>query len=302
VNIVYYSLVVTPVATCQWQWIQSIKSLRLYNRTIPVYLFIYGAVDSQVLVEADRHNVRLVQLGAYSGCFRGVAGNRAAALSSYPTLHKFLSLASLPPKAPSQILFLDCDTYFFGNVDNLFSHYHTCQWYAREEPFSQRSTFGYDPGRLDETMLAQLFQAENLTPVAPYNSGVCILNHGIWKELVDLRDDFLNYAWRLMVGIHQDQHPRAKLTEMQAELVEESATELDRKSALRYPSSNFWILDQVALWLTLGKIPSFSHDYLSKKDAIQNGEYSDTSPSTRRIVAHYYSVCQDEFFSKYPIL
>lgn len=301
-NVVYYSMAVTGGSHCQWQWIQSIKSLRLYNQKVPVYLFLYGLVAPEVLVEADRHDVHVVPLGAYRECFRGLSGKHAAALSSYPTLHKFLSLASFPSNELSQVLFLDCDTYFFGNVDHLFSHYCKHKWYAREEAFSERSAYGYDPSRLDETLLRQIFRAENLSPVSPYNSGVCILNHGIWNDLAALRSDFLSYAWRLMVGIHFEKAGRAKLGDIQAELVEEAATEHDRRSALSYPSNNWWILDEVALWLTLGRIPSLSHDYLSKKDAIQNGEYSETAPSTRRIVAHYYGVCQDEFFSRFPIL
>ena len=43
-------------------------------------------------------------------------------------------------------------------------------------------------------------------------------------------------------------------------------------SELPFPSSNPWILDEVALWLTLGQIPGLTHGSFCREDVRQDGE------------------------------
>src|SRR5271170_4072542 len=122
-KLVYYSLAFTDVKkalACERQWTQSIRSLRRYNSTIPVFLFIYGAPSKALLEEAERHKVSARVLGEYRSCFTGVPSSWHTPLSYYPTLHKFISLRFFDSADVSQILYLDCDTFFFGDVMSLF--------------------------------------------------------------------------------------------------------------------------------------------------------------------------------------
>ena len=42
-NLVYYSMASDGSGRCERQWTQSIRSLRRYNPSIPVHLFVYGS-------------------------------------------------------------------------------------------------------------------------------------------------------------------------------------------------------------------------------------------------------------------
>ena len=294
-KLVYYSLAVTNLATalaCERQWTQSIRSLREYNGTIPVSLFIYGVPSRTLLKEADRHSVATRVLGEYKDCFTGVPSSWHPALSYYPTFHKFLSLQFCNSADVSQILYLDSDTFFFGDVESLFARYKKHDWYAREEPRSQRSPHGYDASRIDEALLYKIASAEGLVAIPPYQSGVCILNNGIWDVLASLSNQLLTYAWRLLVGLSMLSVCPSKLAEMV-----NSSTDLDRQYFLFYPSRNGWILDQIALWLTLGRIPALTHEAFTRQDVLQNGEYLHAfHKNSMPIVTHYFNSCERGFF------
>ena len=67
--------------------------------------------------------------------------------------------------------------------------------------------------------------------------------------------------------------------------------------ALPYPSLNTWIIEQIALWLTLGHLPAFSLGTFARSVVPQGGEFHDVSRSGGRcILAHYYSGTENEFF------
>src|SRR4029078_2472624 len=53
-------------------------------------------------------------------------------------------------------------------------------------------------------------------------------------------------------------------------------TSSDARAALPYPSANRWLLDELALWLTLGHVPGLTSADFSRTDVMQNGEL-DTS-------------------------
>ncbi len=53
-RLIYYSLAYSGGSVCEHQWIQSIRSLRRYNPTIPVFLFLYtGASDGRIASSAS---------------------------------------------------------------------------------------------------------------------------------------------------------------------------------------------------------------------------------------------------------
>jgi hypothetical protein len=289
-RIIYYSLACVKGTYCERQWIQSIRSLRRYSPRAVVMLFIYGTPDANTLTEARRWGVHVKCLGAYKDSFGGIPTAWTRAFACIPTLHKFLSLRHCPSDGVEQILYIDCDTFFFGDVDELFERYRICHWYAREEPHSRRSRLNYDPQYLDEAALEDIAYKNHLMPIPPYNTGVCLMNHGLWRHLSQLDNEFLSFAWRLLVGLSRRSPYKAPF----AGLVSEDSGEYDR--ALIFPSSNPWIIEEVALWLTLGRLPWLTHDLLSQNDVVQGSEYSSHAGY---LLAHYFYRREAQFFENF---
>ena len=295
-RLVYYSLANFPDDSRERQWIQSIRSLRRYNPAIPVWLLLFNGASPELLGEAEQRGVRVQLLGDYAG-FLQRAHAHGSILALYPTFHKFLALEHLPLQSLDQLLYLDCDTFFFNDVNLLFDEHSTDDWYAREETRSMRSQLGYNPNHVDELLLQYIARSEGLRYVAPFNSGVCLLNRGIWDKLSGLRDTYLGLAWRLLCGrelggreynLHDPRiHPA----------VMEAITDSDRAAALPYPSANDWIIEQIALWLALGRLPNFSLGTLSSEQASQGGEFETAPAPQQRVLAHYFSAAEKEFFS-----
>jgi hypothetical protein len=296
VKLIYYSLAHFPDDSREPQWIQSIRSLRRYNRSIPVWLLLFNGASPSLLREAEHQDVCVRLLGDYEE-FLQRAHPHGSVLALYPTFHKFLALEHLPLQGLDQLLYLDCDTFFFNDVNLLFDEHSTHDWYAREETRSMRSQLGYNPNHVDELLLKYIARSEKLNCVPPFNSGVCLLNRGFWNKLNGLRDTYLNLAWRLLCGrelggrefnLHDPRiHPA----------VMDAITDSDRAAALPYPSTNDWIIEQIALWLGLGHFPNFSLGILSPEQVSQGGEFEIVPAPQRRVLAHYFSVMEKQFFS-----
>ncbi len=295
-KLVYYSLANFPDDSREHQWIQSIRSFRRYNPSIPVWLLLFNGGSPELLREAEQRDVRVQLLGDYQE-FLQQAYPHGSVLALYPTFHKFLALEYLSLEPLDQLLYLDCDTFFFNDVNLLFDEHSKHDWYAREETRSMRSPLGYNPNHVDELLLQYIARSERLNYVPPFNSGVCLLNRGIWKRLSGLRDTYMDLAWRLLCGrelsgrqfnLHD---PRIHQSVMDA------ITDSDRTAALPYPSANDWIIEQIALWLALGRLPDFSLGTLSPEQVSQGGEFEIVPPPQRRVLAHYFSVMEKQFFS-----
>lgn len=296
-EIVYYSIAIDKGGRCQRQWTQSIRSLRRYNQSIPVHLFLYNSPPQSILAEARRHGVTVHTAGDYAACLACLPKHWQPPLAWYPAFHKFLSLTYCRKLRISQLLYADCDTFFLNDVAILFRRYRHLDWYAREEPMSSRSHHGYNSSYLDEARLARIVTAEGLRFVPPYNLGLCMMNHGLWRRLDALSQDFLRYTWRFLAGISK--HPECD-PEL-AGLLRRSVSAADRKIHLPYPSSNTWIVDQVAFWLTMGRVPDLSHDVFSTEDVLQGAEYEEAGRgNTAPVVIHYYSSLERHFFRHVP--
>jgi hypothetical protein len=264
---------------------------------MPVHLVVYNAASDAVLREADRHQIMVHRVGDYQSRIHDLTPQHAAALCHYPSLHKVLSLQFLPVGDASQVLYLDCDTFFLGDVMNLFRKYRSHHFYAREEPWSRRSHYGYRPSYLDERLLAATAESEGLTFIPPYNTGVCMLNRGLWISLAEASGKFLGYLWRLLLGICDNDHlARECGSTLLHELRHSRKRSID--TALTYPSSNWWIVEEIAMLMTLGSITGVTHDVLRKEDAVQDGEYDNPSRSPHPIVVHYFSHLEDRFFQR----
>jgi hypothetical protein len=112
-RLVYNSLAISPFGSREAQWIQSIRSLRRYNRDIPVQLFLFNGAPAAIVREAHRQRVEVFELGDYAQYLDGLFVH-GSLLALYPTFHKFLVLRHSPARAANHILYLDCDTFFGG--------------------------------------------------------------------------------------------------------------------------------------------------------------------------------------------
>jgi hypothetical protein len=293
VRLVYYSLASFGKQKYERQWVQSIRSLRAHNKSVPVHLVHYNAPSDSMLREAERQQVTIHHVGDYRDRLEEALPGCARVLTHHPLLHKILSLRFLPAKSASQVLYLDCDTYFFGDVANLFSKYQKHHFYAREEPRSRRSPYGYDPSYLNEEILAEICKKEGLHFIPPYNSGVLMFNHGLHAHLVGAGKAFLWYALRLLLGISENERLARECKP--ALLHEVNALKGSNALApLPYPSRNWWILDSITMLFTLGGVADLTHEALLRNDCLQNGEpYILFRPT----LIHYYSNNEDSFLS-----
>jgi len=294
-RIVTYSLSSTdPAQTKDYheQLFNSVQSLRAYNRSVAIHVFLYGEHTHAFIAELEREGVVVHQMGSYEAAVRLLKPRAFRTLVRYPVLHKWMNLHKLAPLEPSQILQIDCDTYFFDDVEILFDRYADCHYYGREEPSSRASHFGYDPHYLDEDKLFAIARREGATPVNPYNIGVSILNHGLWNEIAKRTAIFLNYAFRFVASMARNPETRGSLWPELAEVVMIDLLEQPDVSDLPFPSTNVWIIEQIALWLTLGHIPGLTHGHLSRAH-VRQGDEADESET--KVVHHYFGMDKTAF-------
>lgn len=296
-RLAYYSLANSPGGCHEAQWIRSIQSLRWHNPDLPVALCLFHGVSAELLAEASRWGVRVHYLGEYED-FLARVHPRGSVVALYPTFHKFLSLGCVADEDVEQALYLDCDTFCFDDVGRLFDRYQTYDWYGREEPMSRRSHYGYNAAHVDEAMLEGICAREGLRAVAPFNSGVCVLNHRVWRGFQGVGWAFVDIAWRLLCGLELSQRPGAVHDERIYKAVMKAMDGRDRECALPYPSNNEWIVEQIALWLALGALPDMTQGFISAEDVVQGGEYREVGPGYA--VAHYFSTLEENFVNALP--
>jgi hypothetical protein len=283
-NIVTYSLSAADreqSTNHHLQLLYSVESLRAFNDTIPVHIFLYGDHPRGFLVDLEERGASLHLMGSYPEAIRRIRPLAWRALATYPVLHKWFNFLELAPLAPSRILQVDGDTLFFDDVGLLFERYSERHFYAREEPWSRASQYGYNPSYLDEDALYSLAAREGACAIPPYNVGVCLLNHGVWTEIGKRCGALLSYVFRFDAWRRSSPDPRHR------QLLEGDLDEEPAASALAFPARNPWIAEQVALWLILGQIPGLTHGLLSREHVLQGRE--EGSPE-RRLVHHYFGI------------
>jgi hypothetical protein len=272
------------------QLLRSVGSLRKHNVTIPVWVMVYGDLPEAAASWLKARDVQVRSLESYAECLRKLSPDWEA-LSSYPVLPKYLSVGELADVELSQLLHIDCDTYFFDDVAKLFDRYRDCEWYGREEVYSPCSPY-FDPAYIDSHALAELAKSERLREVPTLNMGVLMLNHGLHRKVAELLTVILDNVSRLMmwVGQHRDSYERLPFAAPHSS---------GRLPALQFPSSNLWILDEVAFWLALGKLPQLSSGFMAWQDFPQGQEFLATSRAkTTAIGCHYFSV-NEALFSEW---
>lgn len=275
------------------QLIISINSLRTHNTDIAIVVFCHGVIPEGLSACCAHYNVSIHQTEDYAELLRGYGTNGYTALARYPLLHKFMNFAPMLAWGVDQVLSCDCDTIFFQDPEILFERYGvTATLVAREEVGSSRNLHGPNTDLLDEMLLAQLAEHEGCAFIPPFNLGLVLINDLQHVDWSSCQWHIVDYAWRLVSWMACNpllaDAPYAEyegLAEAQKVL-----TPLDQQRALPYPSANRWILDEVALWLALGRLNNITTADFLPSDVVQNGELDPHVPDTgNATVWHYFS-------------
>jgi hypothetical protein len=297
-RLVYYSLALPDAEqarrTILWQLEKSVSSLRKYNTRIPTFLFAYDGLPPGATRNLTSLRVRVHHQGRYADRIARISPHWEV-LSQYPILHKFFNFTELSAFNPAQALLLDCDTVFFQDVEELFERYSKKDIYGRADMGSRRCGYHYDATYLDEDELRNLARREGVRPVPPFSCGAVLFNHRTWLRLPNFDAIVAWYAWRLVLWMAL--HPLSDTATFQeGRGVRYLRGRLHRCSAealrwaLPFPSANRWILEQVAVRLTLGHIAGLKYEDFLGRDVPYGFElfpYSSAQPSP--ILCHYGS-------------
>jgi hypothetical protein len=195
----------------------SISSLRQFNHEIPVYLFCddpefippYFSLeyDVRVLPFEKAHNHGML------------------------FIHKWYNLKFFDKRSgefdDSNILYVDSDTLFYGDVQYLFDHYNYADVFGREE-FGFRHDPNTGGGKDIRKSLDYVDQcivdAGGTTQVYKYCLGVMLFNNGLHLDIIDRLGELVE----LMLKIKDNKIP--------------------------YPVPNPRIIDEYAMWVILSRI------------------------------------------------
>ena len=271
----------------------SAATLREHNPRIPAVVFLYGRPTAGLAAVCRAHGLMLHEQGPYERRLAALCPDGWPALARYPLLHRFLNFRELAAAGAHEVLYLDCDTVFFEDVERLFDRYAHAHVAAREEVHTARNQHETDRSFVDEPLLSQLAQHEGAVPIAPFNLGVVLFGRGVVATLAAYEALFVDYAWRF--ALWTAQHPVSGASASYGEFLGASealalSTPDALARALPYPSTNRWILDEVALWMTLGHVQSRHVADIDRADVAENGEFSAPHPAgTSWVLCHYYS-------------
>jgi hypothetical protein len=177
-------------------------------------------------------------------------------------------------------------------VERLFDEYQDHGCYGREEPTSRLSYLPYDPQHIDEDRLRELAEDEGAQFIVPINTGILLFNQGVLARLERLRITHVDTQWRLALGWWLAL-PEGSLEEVMGML-----SEFDRGRALAYPSGRIWIIDQIAIWLTLGRALEGPVGLFRREHVAQNGEFDEAlAEPGSLVVTHYFSVNEEAFLT-----
>ena len=195
----------------------SISSLRQFNHEIPVYLFCddpefippYFSLeyDVRVLPFEKAHNHGML------------------------FIHKWYNLKFFDKRSgefdDSNILYVDSDTLFYGDVQYLFDHYNYAEVFGREEfgfRHDPNTGGGKDIRKALDYVDQCIVDAGGTTQVYKYCLGVMLFNNGLHLDIIDRLGELVE----LMLKIKDNKIP--------------------------YPVPNPRIIDEYAMWVILSRI------------------------------------------------
>ena len=193
----------------------SISSLREFNNEIPVYLFC----DDTTFIPNHFWDKYAVKLKRFQ------EGFNSDMLNAW-SIHRWYNMKYFENKE-CNILYLDSDTIFYGDVQYLFDTYCYFDIYGREE-----FGFRYDPNtgggsnireQLDAVDLA-IYELGGKSEVYKYCLGVVLLNNNVHKYIIKELDDLSNLM------------------------------EMFKKNEIILPIPNPRIVDEYAVWVILSRL------------------------------------------------
>ena len=220
-NVVFYSYVISDhdhVNDHELKRLEhSIGSLREFNNEIPVYLFCDDPEFIPEYFSSDYHvNVLPFEEQPNHGML---------------FIYKWFNLKYFEDGkgtyVDANILYLDSDTIFHGDVQYLFDHYNYADVFGREEfGFRHDPNIGGGKGirraldNVDQCIRDQGGEDQ----IFKYCTGVMLFRNGIHLDFIDRLDELLELMFRLKNG------------------------------KIPYPVPNPRILDEYALWVILSRI------------------------------------------------
>jgi hypothetical protein len=294
---VFYSLAFAGSQTAPVQLARSLNSLRIVSPDQPVFVFLFGE-SPRGFVEALRQlNADVRPLGDYRAYIARVEPDHAELFALDPRLHRWLVLEEPELKACARLLYIDSDTFFFEPASNLFERYRDADLYAREEPLCRRSIHGYNPSYLDEEKISELRVRERLGPVPPFNTGVCLFTRELADAITANLPHYFDYLYRFLSWFQLHPVPVAGAVTSSTQMIYERHLRSAAGQALPYPSQNRWIVDEIALWLALGRFSNLRFADFAPSDVWQGAEFEQMSTeSPLPQLCHYYGKNTDRFF------
>jgi hypothetical protein len=242
--------------------IHSVKSLRKFNKTIPIYLFCSGTFKHQEDLLVEEYGVKIRQFEKFDHDM----------LNSW-SIHRWYNLKYFHDRTMGvrnqdySILYVDSDTIFYDDVQYIFDTYCTYDVYGREEiGFRHCPITGSNKNirfSLD-VVDAAIYASGGRSHVYKYCTGVMLLNNNLHVKITDR----INWLTRIM-------------------------KQLQEGTAIN-PMPNPRILDQYGVWLLLSRlnttcglfgIQDVTHSYLEAK----HQEYFNP------VVLHYTTKDEQEF-------
>lgn len=294
---VFYSIAFGHSEMSALQLAASVQSLRMLDARTPVYIFFFGTPPAGFLEVINRFNVDTHDLGNYRQYFLEIQPDYGEVFALDPKIHRWLVLNEPVLKACSRLLYVDSDTIFLQPASEIFERYTAAEFYAREEPFCRRSTLGYDSAYVDEDQIAELQMRERLNSIAPFNTGVFLSSREAADAITSVLPYYFDYLLRLLSFLHADRGPIPNSVNSSIQAIYDDRFRPDTNRALPLPSRNSWIIDQIAMWLALGKLDTFHYEDFDAIDVWQGAEFRQASEFTcSPMLIHYFSSNYQDVF------
>lgn len=252
-QMVYYALNENPLHLDLT--LHSVKSLRKYNIKVPVEVFIFGK-----LAKKDKLNLLKLNVSVREMAFPKEVDAT------------YLKWFALPFINAKRILYLDSDTYFFGDVEILFKKYRKKEFYAREELGASKK-LGYQqlgnlviPPIINHRKMQALSKFLNFKIVPFFNSGVMMMSQA--------------FAWKM--GAQTEEFSRLR--------------QFFCEKPLLLPSMIPYLAEQVVAAIMVGKIKDFDFGHLDRGDVPFYVEWRGKGVPSPGLLMHYHSYSAPFFF------
>ena len=296
---VYYSLAFAGSDIAPVQLVRSLQSLRVVDRDTRVFVFLFGSPPRGFVEALQRLNAEVRSLGDYRTYIARSQPVRAELFALNPTLHKWLVLEETDLQGCERLLYVDSDTFFFAPATALFDRYKDADLYAREEPLCRRSIHGYRPSYLDEDAIAELAARQGLKPAPPFNTGVCLFTREMADAVATNLPAYFDNLFGFLSWFHLHPDSVESTVTSFTQTIHDRFLRRAQAQALPYPSQNRWIVDQIALWLALGRIENLRFADFAPSDVWQGAEFQQMSAGAQfPILCHYYGENTGRFFDR----